>query len=52
MTAILIHMVLRLDRSGCQNAKAAIDQFLDEADLVKIQPTVHIQGKRSRFGIP
>ncbi len=46
MTAILIHMVLMLDLSGCQHAKAAIDQFLGEADLVKFQPTVDIQDKR------
>ena len=46
MTAIRIHMVLILDLSGYPNAKEAIDQFLDEADLAKIQLTVEIQGKR------
>jgi hypothetical protein len=46
MAAILIHMVLILDLTGCQNVPEAIDRFLQQGDLAKAKPVVDIRGKR------
>jgi hypothetical protein len=46
MAAILIHMVLVLDLTGCQDVHEAIDHFLHQADLAKVHPKVESHGKR------
>jgi hypothetical protein len=46
MAAILIHMVVILDLTGCQNVHEAIDRFLQQGDLAGVNPVVDIRGKR------
>ncbi len=46
MAAILIHMVLILDLTGCQNVPEAIDRFLQQGDLAEVKPVVDIRSQR------
>jgi hypothetical protein len=45
-SGILIHRVLILDLTGCQNVCEAIDHFLDQPDQAEVNPEISIRGRR------
>jgi hypothetical protein len=44
MAAILIHTILILDLTGCQNVHETIEHFLQYGDLAEVGPVVDIRG--------